>query len=191
MARQFDRKLRWSSGHDIRFTSIEFCYSGDASPEAIFASASDEAAIAEVSAEALTMFVEGVGGAGKTDNMLYIIHEVDHPAACKIGYTHKPTERLVGLQCGSWRKLKIAALFCPVSANIEKLERSVHAAASRRGLALRGEWIAATPIEATALIMEFANKKGYLLCGADVRSENMGARVAGLRKAQLAMQRAA
>jgi hypothetical protein len=182
----FHRTIRWSNGGESNFQSLELRYSETASAADVFASASDAAAMRAVSDQALTMFVEGVGGAGRTDNLLYIIHEADHRRACKIGYACKPLERLASLQIAHWRELKLAALFCPVQAKIEKLERSVHLAAQRRGLTIRGEWISATPVEATALILEFARKKGYSLCGPDAWFENLGARVNGLRKSQLA-----
>jgi hypothetical protein len=181
----FDRTIRWSNGADIHFQSSEFRYSDTSSADDVLASASNADAIKLVSDQALTMFVDGVGGAGKTDNLLYIIREDDYSRACKIGYTCKPLERLAGLQVGTWRKLKVEALFCPVKADIPKLERSVLLAAERRGLSISGEWISANPREATALILEFARKRGYALCGCDAFLENLGARVRGLRKQQI------
>lgn len=189
LAKRFQRRVRWSSGSDIHFETTEFCYSDTASAAEVLASASDTESCKAVSDQALTMFVEGVGGKGRTDNLLYIMREADHSRACKIGYACKPEERLASLQIGTWRKLKIEAVFCPVQADIIRLERAIHLAARRRRLTIIGEWISATPIEATALILEFARKKDYSLCGGDRWFENLGARVAGLREAQLERRR--
>jgi hypothetical protein len=181
------RKVVWSTSNTIRFQSVERAYAPDADPAAILASSGDQDSIALVTKKAAEQNAE----AARAADILYVVKEVDSDEACKIGYTCQPTFRLMQLQVSTWRELTIAAAFCPVKANIPALEKAVHDEAKARGLWLRGEWIRLAPVDAVALIMDVASNSRRLLCGCDVWFENLAARVAGLRKEQLAMRQRA
>ena len=50
-------------------------------------------------------------GSSRTMHYLYIIHETERPDICKIGIAQNPYKRLMGLQIGTWRRLRLAAVF--------------------------------------------------------------------------------
>lgn len=71
---------------------------------------------------------------------VYVVHEIDEPAVCKIGITKGgPLARLSSLQVGTWRPLKLAGFVDVADEEIAlAVERLVHGAFS--GLHCRGEW---------------------------------------------------
>lgn len=180
------RKIRWSSGQEISFRSNELGFHPGASPAAILGRAGSEESIAEVSDKATDVLA---GGGKETERLLYLIVPEGEDEVCKVGIAQRPLERLCNLQVACWKKLSIAGLFCPIKGSTVKLESLVHARAKRAGIVLNGEWLKLSPEGAAALVMATANRNSIRLCGPDVWTENLAARVRGLRQAQIEMKR--
>lgn len=93
---------------------------------------------------------------------VYVIHEVDEPAICKIGIANDPIRRLRGHQVSTWRRLKLAAAFTAVSAEAaSSIEASVHKALW--GVHVSGEWFRVSPDRAIAEVATVASCCGLLL----------------------------
>lgn len=89
----------------------------------------------------------------RTRYCVYIIHEESDPTVCKIGIAKDPYRRLSDLQIGSWRKLKIAALFeVGNQATAEIVEK--HAHGLLRGVHEVGEWFRVSPDEAQCRVVD-------------------------------------
>lgn len=86
------------------------------------------------------------GGASRTDGRwhVYVIHEVDMPEICKIGIAGNVMARLGNLQTGTWRRLKIAAVFLVGDQQFATaVERQTHSALA--GVHELGEWFKVRP----------------------------------------------
>lgn len=71
----------------------------------------------------------------------------------KIGISQNPLNRLINLQCASWRRLDIAEyFFCADQQKARQIEAKCHAILTEDGKALHGEWFDIRPDKAAEII---------------------------------------
>lgn len=105
---------------------------------------------------------------------VYVIapDEID---VAKVGFASNPVIRLTSLQIGNWNRLTVRALLW-VDAQAAVIEKLVHQAAKEMEIYLRGEWLAASPFDATELVLKAA-RHAKLPCYDSVTwMNNLGAR---------------
>lgn len=93
---------------------------------------------------------------------VYVVAPDDLPVA-KVGIARRPAKRLESLQCGSWHRLRVRALFWCFDDALG-LEGEVLRQVKRLGAAMEGEWTALEHHELAKFIAVCA-KKGHWLIG--------------------------
>ncbi|WP_370191804.1 GIY-YIG nuclease family protein [Bradyrhizobium elkanii] len=102
------------------------------------------------------------GDVPEDGHFVYVIQEDGATLACKVGVSADPRERLIQLQCATWRRLVLAAAFLAADSNEARyLERAVHQAFA--GLHLTGEWFSVTAERAVSEIRSCAEAGGVII----------------------------
>lgn len=85
---------------------------------------------------------------------VYVVAPADMPV-CKIGIASDPTSRLISLQGGNWNPLAVMSLLW-LDVGAYEIEQLALRAAREMDLHIRGEWIAADPVQACELVLKAA-----------------------------------
>lgn len=167
------RKTRLSSGRAVRYQSCELAYGAGASVSEILKSARNSEAIWGLRDHLDEMKLSGV----QNVTFVYLIEDIYEPDVVKVGQTYHPIQRYTSLQGGTWRDLRIGALFHPLSGKAVNLEGAVLERARQDGSIIRGEWLSLDLEGAARLVIEAAREMNVSICGADQYFKNLVRRV--------------